>query len=100
MPEQARRFRVTKRAKADLISIGRYSERVWGKRQRDKYLSELDACFHWLANNGGGGRHRPDIHEGYFSYPQGSHVVFYMINGNYIDIIGIPHKSMDIGSFF
>lgn len=100
MPEHRRRFRITKRAKEDLVGIGRYTERVWGKKQRDKYLGELDACFHWLAKNAKLGRHRPEVHEGYYSFPQGSHVVFYVIGGDHIDIIGIPHKSMDIGSFF
>jgi len=100
MPEFVRKFRITKRAKADLVAIGRYTEQVWGRKQRDKYLGELDACFHWLAKNAKLGRHRPEVQEGYFSFPQGSHVVFYLISGDHIDIIGIPHKSMDIGSFF
>ena len=43
---------------------------------------------------------RPDIHPGYRSFPVGSHVVFYVDDGNFINIIGIPHKSMDVGSFF
>ena len=100
MPEHVRKFRVTKRAKEDLVGIGRYTERVWGKKQRDKYLGEMDACFNWLAQDAKLGRHRPEIHDGYFSFPQGSHVVFYMIGEDFIDIIGIPHKSMDIGTFF
>lgn len=100
MPEPIRKFRITPRAKADLVSIGRYTERVWGRRQRDRYLGELDACFHWLAKNARLGRHRPEIHEGYYSYAQGAHVIFYVISEEYVDIIGIPHKAMDIDNFF
>lgn len=100
MPEHVRKFRITKRAKEDLVDIGRYTERIWSKKQRDKYLGELDACFYRLGKNAKLGRHRPEIHDDYYSFPQGSHVVFYMIGRDFIDIIGIPHKRMDIGSYF
>ncbi|MEO5584389.1 MAG: type II toxin-antitoxin system RelE/ParE family toxin [Flavobacteriales bacterium] len=100
MVEPTRSFRITLRAKADLIAIGRYTERAWGKRQRDKYLTELDACFKLLARNAKLGRPRPEIQEGYYSFSQGSHVIFYIIAEKHIDIIGIPHKSMDIPNFF
>jgi len=34
------------------------------------------------------------------SFPQGEHVVFYMIVEKGIDILGIPHKEMDIITYF
>jgi toxin ParE1/3/4 len=46
------------------------------------------------------GKHRIDISEGYYSFPEGQHVVFYLIGSNSIDIIGIPHKAMDTISYF
>jgi toxin ParE1/3/4 len=99
MTEQVRTFRITNRAKADLIEIGRYTAQRWGKEQRNKYLKEMDYCFHLLARNGRLGKHRPDVHQEYFSFPQGSHVIFYMINESYIDIIGIPHRAMEVGNY-
>ena len=41
-----------------------------------------------------------DIHDNYYSFAQGQHVIFYLIRDNSIDIIGVPHRSMDIQSFF
>ena len=38
--------------------------------------------------------------EGYYSFPEGQHIVFYLRSQNSIDIIGIPHKDMDILSYF
>jgi len=32
--------------------------------------------------------------------PQGSHVIFYLIGTNTIDIIGVPHKHMDVLGHF
>ena len=37
------------------------------------------------------------MHPGYRSVPQGSHVVFYVIAGEHIDVLGVTHKSMDVG---
>ena len=66
------KYRVTPRAEEDLKSIGRYTH----------------------------GRHRTDITEGYYSFPEGQHIVFYLCSHDGIDIIGIPHKDMDILSYF
>ena len=93
-------FRVTPRALEDLKNIGRYTEQQWSKRQRNTYLRVLEKRFSRLAENPQLGKHRTDIAEGYYSFPQGTHVVFYLIRDNSIDIIGIPHKEMDIITYF
>jgi toxin ParE1/3/4 len=93
-------FRITPRAREDLKNIGRYTERCWGKAQRNNYLKSLEKRFAWLADNPRLGKHRSDIQDGYYSFPQGEHVVFYLISQDGIDIIGIPHKEMDIISYF
>ena len=93
-------YRVTPRALEDLKNIGRYTEQQWGKRQRNTYLRALEKRFSWLAENPQLGKHRTDVAEGYYSFPQGEHVVFYMIGEESIDIIGIPHKEMDIITYF
>jgi len=93
-------FKVTPRAREDLKNIGRYTEQQWGKRQRNIYLKALEKRFYWLAENPQLGKHRPDVAEGYFSFSLGEHVIFYLIGDRGIDIIGIPHKEMDIISYF
>ena len=93
-------YRITPRAKQDLQSIGRYTLKKWGREQRNKYLYALEQRFGWLAENPAMGSHRPEIQEGYFSYIQGSHLIFYLKREGGIDIIGIPHQCMDIGNLF
>lgn len=93
-------YRITPRAFNDLKEIGRYTLKKWGKEQRNKYLLDLDSRFAWLANNPRLGKHRPDLSENYYCYPQGSHLVFYLIHPDGIDIIGVPHQSMDILIYF
>jgi toxin ParE1/3/4 len=94
------KFRVTPRAREDLINIGRYTEQQWGKSQRNTYLKKIEQRFTWLASNPNIGKPRPEISEDFMSYPEGLHVVFYLINKENIDIIGVPHKQMDVLNYF
>lgn len=77
-------------------NIARYMLQNWGRKQRDVYLRAIDKRFSWLAENPSLGRPRPDIKEGYYSYPQGSHVIFYLVRKGGIDIIGVPHQRMNV----
>ena len=94
------RYRLTLRAHQDLKEIARYTSKTWGRARRDAYLRDLEHRFRWLADNPELGRSRDDVGPGYRSYPHGVHVVFYLIRDGAIDIIGIPHSAMDLGSFF
>jgi toxin ParE1/3/4 len=40
------------------------------------------------------------VQEGYYSYPQGAHVVFYLRHRGGIDMIGIPRQRMDVMNYF
>ncbi len=95
-----RRFLVTPRALADLDAIADYTLATWGERQTKKYLSELEDRFGYLAVHPRVGRLRNEIGEGFRSYPQGSHVIFYLVAPDHIAIIGVPHGSMDIEAYF
>ncbi len=94
------KFRITPKAQDDLKNIGRYTLKQWGKNQRNTYLKNIENRVTWLAENPTLGKHRIDISENYYSFPEGQHTVFYLINQEYIDIIGVPHKEMDIISYF
>ncbi len=94
------KYRITPRARDDLENIGRYTLQQWGKNQRNIYLKQLEIRFKWLLENTLLGKHRTDIQEVFYSFPQGEHVVFYLIHNEGIDIIGVPHKEMDILSYF
>jgi len=66
----------------------------------ETYLHGLNDRFGWLAQNPLSGRDRQDVGLGYRSYPQGQHVVFYIIQPDRIAIIGVPHQAMDVDSYF
>ena len=89
-------FRLTERAKADLRSIGRYTQATWGHEQRNIYLARLDACFHLLAREPHRGRACDDIRAGYRKYHVGRHLIFYRESLEGLEIIRILHDRMDI----
>lgn len=93
-------FRLTRRAYEDLRNIARFTGQQWGEAQRQRYLLALDDRFRWLAEHPRLGKHRPDINDGYYCFPQGAHLIFYLIGTDAIDIIGVPHQHMDVGRYF
>lgn len=93
-------FKLTPQAVTDLKEIARNTRKNWGVNQRNKYIAELDRCFNFLAENPYRGKDRSEINQGYRSKIQGSHVVFYIINGDYIEIIGLPHVREDLEIVF
>lgn len=96
----AGRFNLTPRAKEDLRGIWNYTAETWSEPQADNYVTALYQRFVWLAEQPQLGKHRPDVAQGYHCFPQGSHLVFYLVRDGAIDIIGIPHKEMDVLNYF
>ena len=87
-------------ARKDIISIRDYTMGTWGEEQVSKYLSQLEQRFEWLAENPESGKKRGDVKEGYRSYPEGRHVIFYRITKDGIEIIGLIHQSEDVERYF
>ena len=88
-------FKLSVKAKADLKKIAAFTEKRWGRTQRNAYLLQFDQCFHQLADNPAMGSTCGDIKTGYRQFPQGSHLIFYTIgNRGLVKIIRILHKNM------
>jgi toxin ParE1/3/4 len=91
-------FKLSRKAQADLKSIARFTEREWGRKQRNHYILQFDQCFHLLGANPQLGQACDEISAGYRYYPQGSHIIFYRQSmDGAIEIIRILHKRMAPG---
>lgn len=93
-----RHYSLHKQAEDDLELIWSYSYQTWGLEQADKYLNLLLSRIQWLSENPLTGKNRNDIKPGYYCFPQGMHLIFYKIVSDGIDILGIPHQSMDVST--
>ena len=91
-------YTLRKLAQNDLEKIWIYTYEEWGLVQADTYLQSLISRFDWLAASPLSGRKRDDIKSGYYCFPEGMHLIFYTIQNNKMNIIGLPHQSMDIVS--
>jgi toxin ParE1/3/4 len=90
-------FRLTRKAREDLKSIARYTQRTWGVAQRNAYLTQLDKRFALLADAPTIGRSCETIRPGYRKYHEGRHVIFYVTIPNGIQVVRVLHDSMDAG---
>lgn len=90
------RYTLRQLAENDLEEIWLYSLKEWGVDQADKYIRALLSRFSWLSENPTIGKPRTDIKPGYYSFPEGRHVIFYTLTSYGIDVIGIPHQRMDV----
>lgn len=90
-------FTLSNKAKADLRQIATFTERRWGKEQRNLYLKQLDEAFHLLAERPQAGRTCDDIKPGYRKFPQGNHLIFYRAGTQAaIHVVRILHETMDV----
>ena len=90
-------FALTKKALIDLVEIGSYTQKHWGREQRNNYLTMLDGCFHKLAADPLVGKDCSEIRQGYRKMNAGSHVIFYrQKRSGKIEIVRILHGRMDI----
>jgi len=49
-----------------------------------------------MADNLGLAKLRDDIKQDNLCFPEGMHLIFYILKNKQIEIIGIPHQRMDV----
>ena len=90
-------FHLSRKAKADLKVIAKYTEKAWGRAQRNTYLEKIDRSFHDLANRPDKGQNCDGVRQGYRKYRIGKHIIYYrMTEPKHIEIVRVLHGSMDI----
>jgi toxin ParE1/3/4 len=87
-------FRLSRRAEADLLSIGAYTLRTWGEDQTARYLEDLEACCQMLADSPALGRLCDDVRTGLRRMERGGHIVFYRQDVEGILVSRILHQRM------
>lgn len=87
-------FRLTPNAQADLIEIRQYTFQRWGAEQSQKYLREIRQTIGLLAETPALGKSRPDVGTNVQSFPQGSHIIYYVIHAQQLVVFGVLHKRM------
>ena len=88
-------YRITVAARADLLDIGRYTQKRWGVEQWRKYLAHLQTAFSRVAEHPQLGTPCPEIRRGYLQLFVARHRVFYRLGDDgVVEIIRVLHQSM------
>ena len=86
--------RFTRLAEADLLDIGLYTIRVWGRTQCNHYLRQLEQHCRRLAGDPKRGRPCDEIRPGLRRSRVGRHVVFYREEAEGILVSRVLHERM------
>ncbi len=89
------RYVLSPRAQADLDGIWEYTAETWGVDQAERYIQLIAGGISAVASKPTRGKSCGHIREGYRKHPVGSHVLFYRMSGDGIDVIRILHQQMD-----
>ena len=82
-------------AKNDLKDIYQYGLRQWGQAQSDSYLSVIQNKFWTLTQQPLIGVERPALLPDIRSLPIHSHILFYRVIANHVEIIRVLHCRQD-----
>jgi toxin ParE1/3/4 len=89
-------YRLTDRARADLIDIYDFTENRFGAYQADAYYAGLIRTFGLLADFPRIGQPVDELAAGYRRFRFQSHLIFYTGQADYIEIRAIVHAAQDI----
>ena len=89
------RYVLSRRARADLTEIWKYTADRWTPEQADRYVLEIHAAIERVANDPRKGRPCDHIRPGYRKWNIGAHVLFFRPVSEGIEIVRVLHQSMD-----
>ena len=90
------RYALSPAAQADLENIWEYSLRHWGEAQTETYVRSIQTACESLAKDSIVSRSAEEIRTGYRKVSVGSHVMFFRIQQDVVEIMRILHQSMDV----
>lgn len=83
------------KAKQDLNDIWDYSLENWGLVKAESYLRDISAKLNLVSDNLEVSQHIDYVREGYRKVVVNSHVVFFKVNDDRIEVIRILNHKMD-----
>jgi len=89
-------FVISKKAVSDLEEIWFYTFEKWSKQQADRYYNLIFNEINYICKNVSAGKSMEHVRKGYRATKVKSHLIFYKIVNDTIEIIRILHEQMDI----
>ena len=89
-------YRLTPLAVEDLQGIWRFGAERWGLAKTELYGEKILDAFEFIAENPHAGYSVGHIREGYQRLVVGSHLIFYRVVADGVEIVRILHQRMDV----
>ena len=89
-------FVITKKAVADLEDIWQYTIEKWSLAQAYRYYNLIIDEINFICKKNTAGKSMAHVRKGYRASKVKSHLIFYRIAENKIEVIRILHEHMDI----
>lgn len=89
-------FVITKKAVSDLEEIWLYTVEKWSAEQADRYYNLIFDEINYICRNINAGKSMEHVRQGYRASKVKSHLIFYRIVKDTIEVIRILHERMDI----
>lgn len=89
-------YALTNEAHSDLEEIWTYTAENWSKEQADRYFNLIIDEINYICKNTAAGRPMNHVKEGYRASKVKSHLIFYRVLSDRVEIIRILHERMDI----
>ena len=89
-------FIISKKAVSDLEEIWLYTVEKWSVEQADRYYHLLFDEINYICKNINAGKSMDHVRKGYRASKVKSHLIFYRVINNTIEVIRILHERMDI----
>lgn len=92
-------IRFTPQARRDLSEILKYTDRKWGRKQRDIYKYRFAKAVSALSSNPELGVSVDDVAQAVRAHSVESHILYYRIIGNVVEIVRILHERLDASRY-
>jgi len=89
-------FVISKKAVADLEEIWLYTVEKWSIEQADRYYNLIFDEINYICKNILAGKSMEHVRKGYRASKVKSHLIFYRVLNDTIEVIRILHERMDI----
>lgn len=89
-------FVISKKAVSDLEEIWLYTAEKWSVEQADRYYNLIFDEINYICKNINTGKSMEHVRKDYRASKVKSHLIFYKVLHNTIEVIRILHERMDI----
>ena len=89
-------YKLSQKAGKDIVDIWQYTAANWSVEQANRYYQLIFDEIAFICANPLSGRSLDNVRKGYRSSKVKSHLIFYRVNKDVIEVIRVLHERMDV----